>query len=169
MMHLMRPETAVTALVVRSVVVYVFLMIALRLAGRRELGQMTTFDLVLLLVLANAVQNSINAGDNSLGGGLVSALTLLVLNFAVGEATYRWRWFERLVQGRPLPLVRNGKVILHNMKRERVTLEELRSALRKQGVDGVSKCKHAVLESDGTLTAVRDDVTEHPLAELIER
>src|SRR4051812_35764458 len=169
MMHLLRPETPWVGLVVRSVVVYVFLMIALRIAGRRELGQMTTFDLVLLLVLANAVQNSINAGDNSLGSGLISAVTLLVINFSVGEATYRWRWFERLVQGRPLPLVRNGKIVLHNMKRERVTLEELRSALRKQGVDGVSKCKHAVLESDGTLTAVRDDVTEHALAELIER
>jgi uncharacterized membrane protein YcaP (DUF421 family) len=169
MTHLLRPETPVLALVVRSLVVYVFLMIALRLAGRRELGQMTTFDLVLLLVLANAVQNSINAGDNSLGGGLISAMTLLVVNFAVGEATYRWRWFERLVQGRPVPLVRNGKIVLRNMKRERVTVEELRSALRKQGVDGVSKCKHAVLESDGTLTAVRDDVTEHPLADLIEQ
>jgi uncharacterized membrane protein YcaP (DUF421 family) len=121
------------------------------------------------LVLANAVQNSINAGDNSLGGGLISAVTLLALNFAVGEATYRWRWFERLVQGRPLPLVRNGKLVWRNMKRERVTLEELRSALRKQGIDGVSVCKHAVLESDGTLTAVRNDVTQHELGELIER
>ncbi|MCA1664219.1 MAG: DUF421 domain-containing protein, partial [Myxococcales bacterium] len=160
---------AVLALVVRAVVVYVFVGIALRVAGRRELGQMTTFDLVLLLVLANAVQNSINAGDNSLGGGLISAVTLLVINFAVGEATYRWRWFERLVQGRPLPLVRNGRIVLGNMKRERVTLEELRSALRKQGIDGVSRCKRAVLESDGTLSAVRDDVTEHELKDLVER
>src|SRR5207248_10077167 len=136
---------------------YVFLMIALRVAGRRELGQMTTFDLVLLLVLANAVQNSINAGDNSLGSGLISAVTLLALNFAVGEAVYRWRWFERIVQGRPLTLVRAGKIVLRNMKRERVTLEELRSALRKQGIDGVSQCKHAAIESDGALTAVRHD------------
>lgn len=165
---LWRPETAWVALVVRSVVVYVFLMIALRVCGRRELGQMTTFDLVLLLVLANAVQNSINAGDNSLGGGLVSATTLLVVNFAVGEATYRWRWFERVVQGRPLTLVRHGKLVLRNLKRERVTLEELRSALRKQGIDGVSECKQAVLESNGTLTAVRNDVTQHELAELVE-
>ena len=168
MSAMFRPETPIVALVVRSVVVYVFLMIALRVAGRRELGQMTTFDLVLLLVLANAVQNSINAGDNSLGGGLVSAVTLLVINFAVGEAVYRWRWVERIVQGRPLPLVRNGKLVMRNLKRERVTLEELRSALRKQNIDGVSRCKHAVLESDGTLTAVRDDVTQHDLADLIE-
>ena len=169
MMHMLRPEAPVGALVVRAIVVYVFVGIALRVAGRRELGQMTTFDLVLLLVLANAVQNSINAGDNSLGGGLISATTLLVINFAVGEATYRWRWFERLVQGRPLPLVRNGRLVLRNMKRERVTLEELRSALRKQGIDGVTQCKHAVLESDGTLTAVRNDVTQHELVDLIER
>lgn len=169
MMHMLRPEAPVLALVVRSVIVYVFLGIALRIAGRRELAQMTAFDLVLLLILANAVQNSINAGDNSLGGGLISAVTLLAINFAVGEGVYRWRWFERLVQGTPRPLIRNGKLVMGNLKRERITLEELRSALRKQNIDGVSKCKHAVLESDGTLTAVRDDVTEHPLTELIER
>jgi uncharacterized membrane protein YcaP (DUF421 family) len=169
MTQLWWPETAVWALVVRAAIVYLFLMIALRVSGRRELGQMTTFDLVLLLVLANAVQNSINAGDNSLGGGLISATTLLALNFAVGEAVYRWRWFERLVQGPPVVLVRNGKLLMRNMRRERVTLEELRSALRKQGVDGVTKCKQAVLESDGTLTAVRHDVEQHALADLVER
>lgn len=155
-------------LVVRAVIVYVFLGIALRIAGRRELAQMTAFDLVLLLILANAVQNSINAGDNSLGGGLISAATLLAINFAVGEAAYRWRWFERIVQGRPLTLVRDGKLVMRNLRRERITVEELRSALRKQNVDGVSRCKQAVLESDGTLTAVRDDVTQHAVADLIE-
>src|SRR6266568_2684610 len=99
-------------------------MVALRLTRRRELDQMTTFDLVLLLVLTNTVQNSINTDDNSLDGDLVNATTLLAINFAVGETTYRWHWFERLVQGRPCPLVRNGKIILANMKRERITLEE---------------------------------------------
>jgi uncharacterized membrane protein YcaP (DUF421 family) len=168
MSHLWRPETAVWVLVVRAVIVYVFLGIALRIAGRRELAQMTAFDLVLLLILANAVQNSINAGDNSLGGGLISAATLLAINFAVGEAAYRWRWFERVVQGRPLTLVRDGKLVMRNLRRERITVEELRSALRKQNVDGVSRCKQAVLESDGTLTAVRDDVTQHAVADLIE-
>src|SRR3954470_6201748 len=104
MSALLHPETHWPILVLRAVAVYAFLMIALRLAGRRELGQMTTFDLVLLLVLANAVQNSINGGDNSLGGGLICATTLLVLNFGVGEAVYRWRWVERVVQGRPVTL-----------------------------------------------------------------
>lgn len=168
MSALFRPDTPWLLLIVRAVVIYIFLMLALRLAGRRELGQMTTFDLVLLLVLANAVQNSINAGDNSLGGGLISAATLLLFNYAVGAAVYRWRWFERLVQGPPLPLVRNGKIILRNMRRERITLEELRSALRKQGIDGVTQCKQAVLESDGTMTAVRHDVVQHALDDLID-
>src|SRR4051794_26341219 len=144
MSALLHPETHWPILVLRAVAVYAFLMVALRLAGRRELGQMTTFDLVLLLVLANAVQNAINAGDNSLSSGLISAAALLVINFAVGEATFRWRWFEKLVQGRPRPLVRDGKLIWLNLKRERITLEELRSALRKQGIDGVSQCKLAV-------------------------
>src|SRR5215510_13012173 len=99
------PEADVLSLVLRSLVVYVFLLVALRLAGRRELAQLTSFDLILLLILSNAVQNSINAGDNSLGGGLVSAITLLVLNWSVGFATYRWRWFERLVSGPPLHIV----------------------------------------------------------------
>lgn len=162
----LRPETPWVLLIVRAVVVYLFLGVALRLAGRRELAQMTSFDLVLLLILANAVQNSINAGDNSLGGGVISAVTLLVLNFAVAEAAYRWRWFERLVQGKPLVLVHEGKLNLRNLRRERITVEELRSALRKQGVEGVSKCKRAVLESDGTLTAVHEDVTEHTIHEL---
>ena len=95
---------------------------------------MTTFDLVLLFVLANAVQNSINAGDNSLGGGLISAVTLLGDQFAVGEAAYRWRWFERMVKGAAVAArARREDACMRNMKRERVTLEELRSALRKQG------------------------------------
>src|SRR5512140_3645572 len=105
-MHaLLSPHASFLALVVRSVVVYAFLLVALRISGRRELGQMTSFDLVLLLVISNAVQNAINAGDNSLVGGLVSAVTLLVLNWVMGWATYRWRWAERILQGRPTSIV----------------------------------------------------------------
>ena len=106
------------ALVLRAVVVYAFLLAALRLGGRRELGQMTSFDLVLLLlVLSNAVQNAMNAGDSSLAGGLVSAITLVGLNWAVGWASYRWRWFERLLQGKPRRIVSDGKVHLGELQR----------------------------------------------------
>src|SRR5512147_758748 len=126
MAHLLVPEAPLGALILRAVVVYAFLLVALRLAGRRELGQMTSFDLVLLLVISNAVQNAINAGDNSLVGGLVSAVTLLVLNWVMGWATYRWRWAERILQGRPMSIVSDGKVHVGAMRKELITLSELR-------------------------------------------
>src|SRR5512141_1669894 len=141
MRHLLVPETSALALVVRAVVVYGFLLLALRIAGRRELAQMTSFDLVLLLVISNAVQNSINAGDNSLSGGLVSALVLVLLNWIVGYSTWKWRGVERLVQGRPLRVVTDGKVHLGALRHELLTLAELRSALRKQGIARISDCR----------------------------
>ena len=162
----MLPETSIPLLVLRAVVVYVFLMIALRMAGRRETGQLTSFDIVLLLILSNAVQNSINAGDNSLTGGLISAVTLLVLNWAVGFAAYRWSWFERLVEGRPVRIISDGKIHEKALRRERITVAQLRSALRKQGIDGITQCKRAVLEPDGTLSAVRKGVEVHSLDEI---
>ncbi len=169
MTDLLTPTESVAFLVLRAVVVYAFLLAALRLAGRRELAQMTSFDLVLLLVISNAVQNSMNAGDNSLTGGLVSAVTLVVLNWVVGYAVYRWPRLERLVQGRPVRIVTDGRVHLPAMRRELLTLSELRSALRKQGIVRVSDCQQVVLEPDGTLSAVRRDVEQHSLQELAYR
>jgi uncharacterized membrane protein YcaP (DUF421 family) len=166
MAHLLVPETSALALVVRAVVVYGFLLVALRVAGRRELAQMTSFDLVLLLVISNAVQNSINAGDNSLGGGLVSAVVLVVLNWGLGYATWRWRKVERIVQGRPLRVVTDGKIHLGALRRELLTVAELRSALRKQGVMRITDCRAVVLEPDGTLSVIRQDVVQQPLSEL---
>ena len=166
MAHLLAPETPVLLLVVRAAVVYAFLLVALRVAGRRELAQMTSFDLVLLLVISNAVQNAINAGDNSLGGGLVSAAALLVLNWGVGFATFRWRAVERIVQGRPVRIVTGGKVHFGAMKKELLTLAELRSALRKQGIVRIADCRQVDLEPDGTLSIVRADVPQVPAAEL---
>lgn len=158
MTHLLTPDVPVAALVLRAVVVYVFLLFVLRLAGRRELGQMTSFDLVLLLVISNAVQNAINGGDNSLSGGLVSAVTLVVLNWGVGWASYRWRKVERLLQGRPARIVTDGKIHFGELRHELITLSELRSALRKQGIRRLAECAEVVLEPDGTLSVVRQDV-----------
>jgi uncharacterized membrane protein YcaP (DUF421 family) len=166
MSHLFVSETPIAGLVLRASVVYVFLVVALRVAGRRELAQMTSADLVLLLVISNALQNSINAGDNSLVGGLVSAVTLLTLNWTVGWAAYRWRGVERLVEGDPVRIVTDGKVHVGALRRELLTLSELRSALRKQGIMRITDAKQVVLESDGTLTAVRRDVVPASLAEL---
>src|SRR5438045_6812299 len=114
------PEKPWLELVLRAVVVYGFLLVALRLAGRRETGQMTTFDLILLLILSNAVQNSINAGDNSLTGGLISAVTLLCLNWLVAYAVYRWPAFERRVQGAAIRIVSDSQIHPHALAQQRL-------------------------------------------------
>src|SRR5271165_2287173 len=95
-------------LIVRGGVVYAFLLLLLRITGKRQVGQLAPFDLVLLLVLSNAVQNSMNAGDNSLIGGLISAATLVLLNYGIGMATFRNKKLEGLIEGRPEILIHNG-------------------------------------------------------------
>src|SRR6184192_4410655 len=95
--------------IVRAVIVYLFLMVLLRLTGKRQVGQLAPFDLVLLLVLSNAVQNSMN-GDNSITGGVLLASTLVALNWLVGWMTFRSKGLEHLVEGRPIILVHNGHV-----------------------------------------------------------
>jgi len=96
--------------ILRGVVVYAFLVLLLRVTGKRQVGQLAPFDLVLLLVLSNAVQNSMNGGDNSVTGGLISATTLIVLNGIVGRLTYKSKSLERIIEGRPEILIHNGKL-----------------------------------------------------------
>src|SRR5271166_7042153 len=96
------PTVHWAVLILRAVLVYLFLLVLLRMTGKRQVGQLAPFDLVLLLVLSNAVQNSMNAGDNSLIGGLISAATLVLLNYLIGFATYRNKALEALIEGRPL-------------------------------------------------------------------
>src|SRR5436309_1196814 len=111
-------------LILRSAVVYVFLLALLRVTGKRQVGQLAPFDLVLLLVLSNAVQNSMNGGDNSLVGGLISAGTLVGLNYAVGLATYRSKKLEALIEGRPQVLIHNGEIVKGVMTDARLTMHE---------------------------------------------
>src|SRR2546426_7234501 len=115
-------------LVARGVVVYVFLLVLLRISGKRQVGQLAPFDLVLLLVLSNAVQNSMNAGDNSLVGGLVSATTLVGLNLLVGLATYRSKRLEAIIEGRPQVLVHDGLLFEDVLARAKMTHHELNAA-----------------------------------------
>src|SRR5947207_832443 len=119
--------------VVRAVIVYLFLMLILRLTGKRQIGQLAPFDLVLLLVLSNAVQNSMNGGDNSLLGGLISAVALIALNWGVGYFTFRNKPLARIIEGRPQILIHNGQVYRDVMTRERLTQDELDAALRCAG------------------------------------
>ncbi len=138
--------------VLRGLIIYAFLLIALRLTGKRQIGQLAPFDLVLLLVLSNAVQNAMNGGDNSVTGGLISASTLLVLNGVAGKITYQSKMMESLVEGRPEILVHNGKLFADVMKRERMTHHELNAALRAAGCASVEEVHYAILENTGQIT-----------------
>jgi uncharacterized membrane protein YcaP (DUF421 family) len=139
-------------LVLRGGVVYAFLIVLLRLTGKRQVGQLAPFDLVLLLVLSNAVQNSMNAGDNSLVGGLVSAATLVVLNWLVGLATFRSRRLETLIEGRPLVLIHNGVLFEDVLARAQLTRHELNAALRQGGCSCVEDVHSAILENNGSIS-----------------
>ena len=141
-------------LIVRGVVVYAFLLALLRLTGKRQIGQLAPFDLVLLLVLSNAVQNSMNAGDNSLVGGLISATTLVVLNYLVGLATYRSKRLEAIVEGRPQVLIHDGKLFEEVMAGAKLTHHELQAALRQAGCTCVEEVRSAILENNGAISVV---------------
>ena len=144
-------------IVVRSAIVYGFLLIVLRLMGKRQIGQLAPFDLVLILVLSNAVQNAMNGGDNSLIGGLVSASTLFALNSAVGVVTSRSKKAEALIEGHPLVLIHTGKLYDAMLKRSNITRHELNSALRQAGCGCVDDVQYAVLENNGAISVVARD------------
>src|SRR3954447_9196494 len=120
-------------LILRSSLVYLFLVVVLRITGKRQVGQLAPFDLVLLLVLSNAVQNSMNGGDNSLTGGLISAAALIAVNYLVGFLTFRSKRLEALIEGRPELLIHNGKLYEEVLTRTQLTRHELNAALRQAG------------------------------------
>jgi uncharacterized membrane protein YcaP (DUF421 family) len=141
-------------LVVRAAVVYVFLLVLLRLTGKRQVGQLAPFDLVLLLVLSNAVQNSMNAGDNSLVGGLISAATLVLLNYFMAIATWRSKRLETLIEGKPEILIHNGKLFKEVADKARLTQHEIQAALRRGGCTSVEEVHAAILENNGAISIV---------------
>lgn len=152
--HLWVPDIPVWEKVLRSAVVYLFLLLAFRFTGKRQVGQMTPFDLVVLLIISNVVQNSIIGNDDSLGGGMIGAATILLLNWAVVEAFFRFKPARRLLGGQPALLVHNGKVLQENLRRERITMEELQAAMRRSGVGDVLQVRVAVLEENGQISVI---------------
>jgi uncharacterized membrane protein YcaP (DUF421 family) len=142
-------------LIVRSLVVYAFLLVILRITGKRQVGQLAPFDLVLLLVLSNAVQNSMNGGDNSLVGGLISATTLIALNYTIGYATFRSKRLEAMIEGRPEVLIHNGRLFQDVMANSQLTHHELEAALRQAGCANIGDCHSAILENNGSISVVQ--------------
>ena len=140
--------------ILRPVIVYAFLVVSLRLSGKRELVQLNPFDLVVLLTLSNTVQNAIIGEDNSVLGGLIGATSLLVTNYLVVRFLYDHRKLDQLVEGRADALIEGGKVRIQHLKRELITMAQLEAAARKQGFASISEVDQCILEPGGTLTFI---------------
>lgn len=143
--------------VVRAVVVYVAIIVLLRLGGKRQVGQMGAGEFVAILLISNAVQNSMNGGDNSVTGGLILATVIVALSLVVAYITFKSTKAEYLIQGSPTLLVHNGKVIEKNLEKELLSVHELRALLRRQGIDNLSEVHVARLESDGFISVAKHD------------
>ena len=138
----------------RSLLVYVAVFLGLRLMGKREMGQMTVFDLVVILLIANAVQNAMVGRDSSLQGGILAALVLLIVNRGVGLLRLRGVRWGRLLEGTPTVLVEDGEFIDTHLRKEGLDRGEVEMAIREHGLDSVTAVKLAVLETDGSISIV---------------
>jgi uncharacterized membrane protein YcaP (DUF421 family) len=145
--------------VLRTIAVYVFLLVGLRLAGKRELGQLNAFDLVVLLVLSNTLQNAIIGNDNSLVGGVFGAAVLLALNYLVVRYLYTHPALDRLIEGDPEVLIKDGEVLDHRLARELISKDQLEAAARKQGIDSLDRVNMCRLETGGALTFIAREPT----------
>ncbi|MBO9881040.1 YetF domain-containing protein [Xanthomonas sp. D-109] len=138
--------------VFRAVVVYVAVLVMVRVSGKRAMGQLTPFDMLLIVLLGNAVQNALLGEDTSLGGGLLLAATLIALNFTVGLVTSRSARVERWIEGEPVVLARDGHVFRQVLRRELVSHADFEAAMRQQGCEGIDDVRLALLETNGHIT-----------------
>lgn len=138
--------------IARAILVYFFVVIALRLAGKREIGALNPFDLVVLLFLSNILQNSIIGNDLSITGGLIGAATLLLLNYAVQRFLFDHQALDRVLEGEATVLIEDGKILHENLKKELVTEDVLIVAVHKQGLLDIADVEKAVLETDGNIS-----------------
>lgn len=152
------PQIPVLEKIVRPLLVYIFLVIAFRVFGKRQLGQLTPFDLIVLLTISNVVQNAMIGDDNSLGGGFIGATTILVANFVLAYLTFKIPWFDRLVEGSSTVLIENGKILYKNLEKELFTEQDLRHTLEKNGIDpdeDLATLKRVELDPDGQVTILQ--------------
>jgi len=157
--------------ILRPIIVYVFLVVMLRLSGKRELVQLNPFDLVVLLTLSNTVQNAIIGDDNSVSGGLLGATSLLAMNYLVVRFLYKHKALDQIIEGRADILMENGKVRAEHLKKELITMAQLEAAARKQGFGALAEVDQCILEPGGTLTFIgrKPDADVRRHMELLER
>jgi uncharacterized membrane protein YcaP (DUF421 family) len=157
--------------ILRPVIVYIFLVVMLRLSGKRELVQLNPFDLVVLLTLSNTVQNAIIGDDNSVSGGLLGATSLLAINYLTVRFLYKHRKLDQLVEGRADVLIEGGRVRTQHLKSELITMVQLEAAARKQGFSSLAEVDQCILEPGGTLSFIgkKPDAEDKRHRELLER
>jgi len=154
----------------RTLVIYFLVLIGVRLSGKREVGQMTPFDLVLLLLLSNSVQNAMTGPDTSLVGGMVAATVLLVLNYLIADLSGANRRFRMFIQGQPSMLIHDGQVIESHMAKEHVSMDDLERALRAHGISDYRQVAIGVLEVDGSMSFLKyDDINPTANTHLVRR
>ena len=153
--HMFHPDLPVLEKILRPVVVYAFLLIGLRLAGKRELAQLNPFDLIVLLTLSNTVQNAIIGNDNSVVGGMIGAATLLTVNYVIVRLVRRNRRLQRLIEGRGDVLVKDGKIQKDHLDRELISKADLLAAAHKQGISSIKDIEYCVLEPTGTISFIQ--------------
>lgn len=142
------------SIAIRTVIIYVAVLLGFRLAGKRELGQMTPFDLVVILLVANAVQNAMVGPDTSVTGGLIAAAVLFAGNYGLASLRERVPWLQTALEGSPTLLVRNSAYIKENLRREGLEEDEVLMAMREHGIGDVKEVETAVLETDGSISIV---------------
>ena len=142
---------------VRTAAIYAVVLLGVRVSGKREVGQMTPFDLTLLLLISNAVQNAMTGTDTSLVGGIVAAATLLLLNYLVAELSGGNRRFRRFIEGQPSLLIHDGQIVGAHMSKEHISMDELQRSLREHGISSYHEVALAVLEVDGSISCLKYD------------
>jgi uncharacterized membrane protein YcaP (DUF421 family) len=169
--HLFHLPIPLLEKIIRPILVYAFLVVLLRIFGKRELAQLNPFDLVVLLSLSNTVQNAIIGDDNSLLGGMIGALSLLMTNYIVVRFLFRHRRLDQVLEGEPVTLIKGGHVSRKEMARELITTAELQSVIRRQGFENISDIETCILEPGGafSIKAKTPPVEELRHAELLQR
>lgn len=158
---LFAPQLSWAEKILRPLIVYLFLLVAFRFSGKRELGQATLFDFLIVLLISNVVQNAMIGEDNSIGGAFAGVGTLLALSFGLNRLTARSRKARRLLEGSPTLLVHDGRILAEPMRKESVSRNDLLTALREQGIASVAEVRYAVLELDGQISVIKADAP-HP-------
>ena len=156
---LLIPEISVLEKIIRPLAVYIFLLVAFRISGKRELGSVTPFDLVVWLTISNVLQNAMIGADNSLTGGVIGATTMFVANWLFARLSFRFPSFEHLVQPEATVLIENGRILEKNLERELLTIEDLKHALRKNQCDldeDLPDIRRVLFEPDGSITITRN-------------